>query len=537
MYRKTISLAVLFILLGAVVTAGCIGGEQKTTTQSPQETETGETKTQKTLIVAVPEEITGTDIQQVNWANIVHALLFQPLVVYTLDLKGIAPDLAESFEISEDGTELTFKLPKDAKFSNGDPLTAEDIKKSVERYRKISPYAEDFAAVEDIIIKDPQTVVFKLKEPAAYLWAVLASTYGAPVNVKVAEKVGDDAFNRKAIGSGPMMIEEWVQGSHITLVKNPYYKTHIPFVQNKGPFKVDKIVVRFIPDDFTRISELEAGNVHIVIGVPVENVEELKQNSDVQLFSYLQPGIDYILVNTKKPPLDDVRVRKAIALAINREELTIALHNLVRPAYGYLSPSQVGYDEETEKELQNQYSYNLEKAKKLLAEAGWKDTDGDGILDKDGSPLSLTLLVPLDRPMEKKAAPIIQAQLKKLGIDLQLREYEYSYIRKLTQEGNFGLALRAYWWNDADILIYIFHSDAGLPWSNPKVDELLEKARTIQDFKQRAKTYGEIQKLIAEEMPAIPLFSEYQYIATRKEVKGIVIGADGSLYLNDVDLS
>jgi len=536
----------VFVLLGAVIAAGCIGGKEQTTATSPttQQTETqttqetkAEAKKETTLVIAVPEEIEGTDIQQISWANIVHALIYQPLVVFTLDLKGVVPDLAESFEVSEDGKEITFKLPKDAKFSNGDPLTAEDIKKSILRYKEISPYAEDFAVVKDIIVKDDHTATLVLETPAPYLWAVLASVYGAPVDTKLAEKVGKEEFNRKAVGSGPFMIEEWVQGSHVTLVKNPYYKTNIPFVKNKGPFKIDKVIVRFIPESFTRISELEAGNVHIVIGVPIENLDTLKNNPDVQLLSYLQPGIDYIMINTEKPPLDDIKVRKAIALAINREELKMALNNVVRPAYGYLSPAQVGYHEETEKELQKEYSYNLEEAKKLLAEAGWKDENGDGILEKDGKPLSLTMLVPLDRPMLKKAAPIIQAQLKKLGIDLQLREYEYSYIRKMTRDHNFDLALRAYWWSDADILIYIFHKNAGYPWSNPEVDKMLEEARTITDFEKRAQKYGEIQKAIMKEMPVIPLFSEYQYTAVRKEVKGVIQGIDGSLYLNDAEMS
>lgn len=534
MEKKIGSLVLFFILAGAAIAAGCIGGEEtQTGTQSPSPQKQKEV----TLIIATPEEIEGTDIQQVSWANIVHGLIFQSLVVYTLDLNEVVPNLAESFEVSKDGTEIIFNLPKDAKFSNGNPLTAEDIKKSVDRYRDVSPYAEDFAVVDEVIAKDSQTAVFKLKESAGYLWAVLASVYGAPVDVDFANEIGNEAFNRKAVGSGPYMVEEWVQGSHITLVRNPYYKTNIPFVKNKGPFRFDKVIVRFIPDDFTRVSELEAGNVHIVFDIPLEQVETLKNDPNIQLLSYLQPGIDYIMINTKKPPLDDVNVRKAIALAINRKELATALQNLVRPAYGYLSRAQVGYDETTEKELESEYSYNPEKAKELLANAGWKDTDGDGIVDKDGEPLKLTLMVPLDRPVIKKAAPVIQSQLKKVGIDIELREYEYSYIRKMTREGNFDMAMRAYWWNDADILIYIFHSNAGYPWSNPKVDKMLEEARTISDFTERAKKYGEIQKAIADEMPVVPLFSEYQYVGVRKEVKGVLMGVDGSIYLNDAELS
>lgn len=519
--------ALLIISAVLISLAGC-GGGQSSGNKATQE---------KELVIAIPEEIEGTDIQQVKWENIVHNLLFQPLVSFDMELKNLVPEGAASFEISPDGTELTFKIPPDAAFSDGSPMTAEDVKKSIERYKKISPYAEDLAPVKEIIVKDPQTLVLKLENSAAFLWPVLTSTYGGTVNVKKAEELGNEAFNRNAVGSGPAALKEWVQGSHVSMIKNEKYKTNNPLVENKGPIKFDKITVKFVPDDFTRISELESGNADIVISVPFEKIEELEQNKDVQLFKYLQPGVGYIALNTKVEPLNDIRVRTAIALAVNRDEIKDVLKGAVVPKYGLLSPAQLCYDEKKEMELKGKYDYNLDKAKALLAEAGYKDTNNDGIVEKNGKPLSLTMMVALDFPLLKQAAPVVQSQLKQAGINLELREYESKYIKQAIVDNNFQLAQRTYWWNDPDILYYVFGSSSKAPWVKKDWDKLLEEARYIMDMSQRTAKYNEIQEKILSELPVIPLFSEYQHIAARKSITGVKVSVDGRIMLNDADKS
>lgn len=519
-------LLVLLIISTVLISlAGC-GGGQNSGKKVSQE---------KELVIAMPEEIEGTDVQQVKWENIVHDLLYQPLVSFDMELKNLVPEGAASFEVSQDGTELTFKLPQDAAFADGSPMTAEDVKKSMERYKKISPYAEDLDPIKEITVKDPQTLVLKLENSAAYLWPVLTSTYGGVVNVKKADELGNEAFNRNAVGNGLTALKEWVQGSHVTMVKNEKYKTNNPVSENKGPMKFDKITVKFIPDGFTRVGELESGNADIVINVPLENIEKLEQNKDVQLFKYLQTGVDFIAINTQVEPLNDIRIRTAMALAINREEIKDALKGTVVPKYGLLSPAQLCYDEKKEIELKEKYGYNLEKAKTLLSEAGFEDTNNDGIREKNGKPLSLTMMVALDSPFLKQAAPVVQSQLKQVGINIELREYESKYIKQAIVDHNFQLAQRFYWWNDPDILYYYFGSSSKAPWVNKDWDKMLEQARYIMDMNKRTAQYNEIQEKILSEVPVIPLFSENQYVAAHKSITGIKVSVDGRIRLNDAD--
>ncbi len=509
-----------------------------TTPTTPATTPTSPTTPQlkRTLIIAIPEEPTGLDVQQVTWSNEVHDMIFQPLVVLDENM-NIVPDLALSWEVTEEGTVLVFHIPSDAKFSNGDPVTAEAIKKSIERYKNISPYAEDFADVVEMTAIDKHTLKITLKQPAPYLWSVLVTNYGAPVNAEVAERVGPDVFNREAVGSGPYAVKEWVRGSHVTLIRNNNYRTNLPFVANKGPNPyVDEVIIRFIPEDLTRLTELEAGRVDVVRGVPLEEVKRLRDNPNIRLYETLAPGIHYIMVNVQKTPLNDVRVRKAIMLALNRDEIAQILDNNVVPWYSFLSPSQICFNGTVETVAETTYAHNVEAAKELLREAGWVDTNGDGVVDKDGIPLELTLLSPVDDPPLKKAAPLIQAQLAKVGIKASIKEYTYDYIRELTREWNFELALRRFSWADPDILIYLVHSVYGnYTYSNPEVDVLLELGRSVTDMTERSEVYSRAQELLLKDLPLIPLFVLKDYTAVNKNVKGLLILPPyGTMFVNDV---
>jgi len=518
MKKKSILLVALtLVTLLAVGLTGCTGGKPATNNE---------------LVIAIPEEIESTDAQQIRWNNVVHDLLHEPFVNFDLEMKNIVPAFAESYTVAPDGKQITFKFSPDAKFSNGNPITAEEIKAAMERYIAISPYGSDYEPITEIVVVDPQTIALKFDNPPAFIWPVFATSYSGTVDVAAAAEMGDEAFGRAVVANGPYYVGEWVQGSHITLLKNPNYQTFNPNLGDN--LKFDKITVRFIPEDFTRISELETGNVDIIIGVPVENVEQVKGNTKLKTYEFVQTGIDYIVLNTKVAPLDDVNVRKAVAIALNKEEMNTAyLNNTVIPKYGLISPAQLCYDEATENDLKAEFAYDAEAAKNLLAAAGWTEKNAEGFLVKGGKVLSLELMVPTDRPALKKAAPVIQSQLAQVGVKVELKEFESRYIKQAVKDKNFVTALRLNEWSDPDIMYYVYTGGA-LPWQSDEVDQMLTDARYIMDMGQRTAKYAEIQKKIMEDIPVIPLFSEYQYMASGANISGMKVAPDGKAYLNDV---
>lgn len=488
----------------------------------------------KTLVIAIQDEIEGTDIHQIGWENVVHQLLYSPLVTFSDDLSTLNPCFAESYKESEDGKEITFVLPENAKFSNGDALDAEAVKASFERMKEISQYSGDIEAISKIETVDERTVKFILSEPAPYMYASLASTYGGIVDVKAVDELGTDGFNRAAVTNGPFMVKDWKAGSEIVLEKNPNFVTSNPGVENKGIMNFDEVIVRFIPDEFTRVSELESGNVDIAYDIPTSSVKSITENDSLQAYFYEQAGSTYMMCQTEDAPLNEQKIREAINVGIDRDALAESLDDQVTPLYGFISKAQTGYSADKEAEYAKDYAYNPDKAKELLKEAGYEDTDGDGIADKGGKPLTIEYCSPTDKASNKAAAPVIQAQLKEIGIDMQITEYESAYIKQLQKENDFQMMARSYVWSDADIMYYVFTEASGYPWHDQAVTDALVDARYEMDPETRVEKYEKAQDALLAKLPAISMFADKYCIAATDKVKGFRVTNDGRSIFNDV---
>ncbi len=486
----------------------------------------------QTLVIAIQDEVEGLDVQQIGWNNMVHELLYEPLVCFNEDLSEIVPDFAESYTVTDEY--LEFVLPADAKFSNGDPLNAEALKASLERYMAISEYAGDLDAVSGFEVVDEQTIRYILSGPGPYMWCSIGSTFGGIVDTAVADAVGDEEFNRSPVTNGMYYVEDWVQGSHLTLKRNEYFHTNKPSLQNKNAPVFDTIIVRFIPDEFTRVSELESGDVDIIYNVPASAMADLDENPDVTTFYFKLPGVSYLNLQTEKGILADPLVRQALSYAVNRDELYFALDGTVTPMYGFISDAQAGYSAQEEAKLAEKLKYDPEKAAALLAEAGWADTNGDGIVDKDGQALSFEMLIPSDRAPLKAVGPVLQMEFAAIGVDAQIREYEADYIKQMMKEDNFDMGSRTFEWADADILYYVFTEASGYAWNHPELTDALIVAREENDPEARVAAYETVSELLSEDFKGIALFADNNCIAVKGNVQGLVITNDGRSWFGDV---
>ncbi len=196
-------------ILTMILLSGCIG----------QEEEIVRTR----LIIAQPDEPDLLDSQVATWSNLIHSLTSQPPVAFNMDLSNMVPDFCTSWEVSDDGKVITFHLPEGYKYANGDSLDAQALKDAWTRYKAISPYSSDLEPIIEMNVIDETTLNVVNDNPPAFMWAVLATEYGAPYNVAEAERVGDEEFGVNPVASGPFKLKEWVHGSHILLERNDNY--------------------------------------------------------------------------------------------------------------------------------------------------------------------------------------------------------------------------------------------------------------------------------------------------------------------------
>lgn len=487
-----------------------------------------------TLVVAIADEVEGLDVQQISWANFVHDLIYEPLAVYSTDLSSIDPAFAESYTATDDYIE--FVLPTDVKFSNGDPIDAEAVKASFERFLAISPMAEDLEPVSEIKVVDPRTLRFELSYPAPYLWSDLAIMFGGVVDVKAAEEMGEWEFNRRPVTYGTYYVEDWAAGDHITLKRNPYFRTHTPDVKNQGAANVETVIVRFIPDGTERVNALLNGDVDIILNVPPNDVAKLKSTAGIKTYDCSLTGVSYLNLQTEKGLLADIRVRQALTYAVDRDAIAEALGGIVTPTYGLLSDSQFGHSEAEEARLAEKLAYNPEKAKELLAEAGWKDTDGDGVVNKGSMKLTLDMMIPSDNSTFQAAGPILQKQFADVGVEVTITEHEADYIKELMRADEYTIGTRTYEWMDAIILSWAFTNESGYQWEDPELTKLLNAAKLESDVDERIQAYALASERLADDFKAISLYSDGIFIATSDRVDGFVVCDDGRAWVNDVVL-
>jgi peptide/nickel transport system substrate-binding protein len=433
----------------------------------------------------------------------------------------VEPDLAESWDISADGKTYTFKLRADRKFHDGQPVLADDVLFTIGLLQDPAfPGLPDVAAQwQDIAVKKQgdRTVVFTLPQPygpfleQATLGILSARQFAG---VTAANLVAVP-FQGLPVGAGPFKVSQ-LNVQQAVLQPDPNYP---------GPKSyLDSLVVKFYPTSRATLLAVQAGEASGARAVPAEEIPRLKQDRNLALLSVPLEGRAAVLfLNNRRAPFDTAAVRQAVALAIDRQVLIDqALSGQGKPAYGPISPLSWGYV------AVGQGNQDLRKAETLLAEAGWVDTNGDGLRERDEEPLAVAL-ASSDDPERRAAAAYLAAQLSRLGFRVELQPQSWEQLRdEHLATHDFDAALADVWLPnyDPDVLA-LWHSSqatSGLNlsgWSSGKGDGLLEQGRDSWQQSTRTEAYAAFQKTFGEDMPAVFLYYPTYTYALRTAVQGV----------------
>lgn len=534
----------LCLVLTVMLIAGCSAAGTASTpsdasaaTSAPATEEVAADKPME-LVVGAAAESMGLDPQQMPGFGFDVNMLYEPLVVLNAEGTAYVPALCESMTYSEDGKTIIFKIPADLTFPNGDALDAAAVKASFERLIQIAPLKHLYMIIQSIEAPDAQTVVITCMMQPSAMMSVISSPLSAVMDAAVATALGDQAFLTGAVGYGPYTVGEWNRGNYMLLQANPNYKTNNPMVQNHGAFYIDSIRVRYIPSAFTRVSELEAGTVDLIFDVPVDSVASLQSNPDVTVLESPTTALFYAAINSNR--VTDVNVRTALNLAINRDEIVAAIGGAALPTYGPLLPNWIGGTQAVEDEFKAALSYDQQKALSLLAAAGYADSDGDSILDKDGTPLMLTMYITSGAADVETAATVMQAQLKAVGIDLQVKTVDMAMAVQTAQAGDYDLFIWSCGWSDANIFTYTFTQEVFQMMANSpdyaQLQQLTAQADFNNDITARQASYAAAAELVLNYVPMISLYNPVNYMAYRNTLTGIQ-AVNGAIYLNDAQIS
>lgn len=446
--------------------------------------------------------------------NAIHIMaLYDTLVRYDENLQ-IVPALAERWEFSPDGLTLTFYLRKGVRFHDGTPFNAEAVVFNINRLldpQTRVPLRTYISFVQSVTALDEYTVELKLKYPHAPALARLTAPVNSMVSPAAVEKYGPD-FGTQPVGTGPFKFVKWDRDDYILLERNEDY-------WDEGPY-VDELMIRVVPEDGARVLALESGEADVIVRVPPMDVPRL-QGEGYKIVVAPSTRVIYIGINNQYKMLTDSRVRQALNYAINKEAIVqILLQGYGRVLDSPLTPEYFAYT------ATGPYPYDPEKAKQLLAEAGYPKG------------FKVTLFTPHGRYlMDYRIAQAIQGYLAKVGVAVEVREMEWAtYIATLLkplEETPLQLYLLGWgpWILDPDQMLYpLFHSSQWPPngfassfYRNDRVDELLQIGTSSVVPETRRAAYEEAQKLIWNDAPWIFLHQEQQIVAMNPDVKGVIV--------------
>ncbi|MGE4504468.1 MAG: peptide-binding protein [Desulfovibrionaceae bacterium] len=463
-------------------------------------------------------------------SHTISSQIYVQLLRYDKNIE-IEPYACESYEVLEGGRLLRFKVREDIRWTDGEPLTAEDVAFT---YRFTTDpdtptaYAGDMMKVRSFTVTGPYTFEVRYDEPyAPALVSWMADIL--PRHVLEGADPMDTPQSRNPVGAGPYKLKEWKAGQQIVLEANPDFFQGRPYI--------DELVYRVIPDQATQFLELKAGGLDVLDLGPMDYVYQTRGpwwEERYAKYEYVASAYTFLGYNLRPehPLFSDVRVRRALAHAIDKQEVVRGvLFGLGIPANGPYKPGTWPYDPDIEP-----YAYDPALALAMLAEAGWEDHDGDGLLDKDGHPFAFTILTNQGNTQRIKTAIIIQERLRQIGIQVRVRTVEWAaFLNEFVDTGRFDAIILA-WTIPPDPDPYdVWHSQANpklnfMRYANPEVDRLIEAGQRTLDREERRRIYYKVQEILHEDQPYCFLYSPKSLPIVHRRIRGIVPAPAGIGY-------
>jgi len=455
--------------------------------------------------------------------------VFSGLVKYDKDIKLIG-DLAERWDISPDGRTITFHLRKGVQWHDGAPFTAEDCLFTYQRLRDpkvATPYGSSYMDVAKAVAVDKHTFRVTYKEP--FSPALESWSMGViPMHLLEGKDINTDGFNRKPVGTGPYKLKEWIAGQKLVLEANERYF--------EGRPNIDQYLYRIIPDSSTMFQELLSGGVDMMGLNPLQFLrksETRRIRENYRKFRYPANAFTYMGYNLKSPLFTDKKIRQALAYAIDRQSIIDGvLMGIGQPCTGPFSYVSWAYNPKVKP-----YPYDPELAQRMLEEAGWKDVNGDGLLEKDGRPFHFTILTNQGNGERIRASEIIQQNFKKVGIDAKIRVMEWQAFLEQIDKRSFDAIILGWSMSRDPDLYDIWHSSKTgkgeynfIGYNNPEVDRLLVQGRRVFSVAERKKVYYRIHEILADEQPYAFLYVPDATPIVHKRFKGIEVAPLGIMY-------
>ena len=459
--------------------------------------------------------------------------LFTPLVQYDENL-GVRPNLAEKWDMTTN--DITFTLRRDVKWHDGQPVTAEDVKFTFDMAKDPatgsligSAYLPQVKSAE---VVDSYTVKFTFAQPHAQ---ALEDFWWAPApkhllqNVS-AQEMRNAPYNRQPVGSGPFKFSQWQANQRLVVERNAAFPEALG-----GPANLERVVFRIIPEPSTMLTELTTGGVQVDVPLPPDQVKQVEGNSDMKVFAFPGKTVYYIGWNNKRPPFNSANLRRALGMAVNRQEIIDALlFGQGTPASSTVPPWHPLFPKDAAAP-----KFDVAAAGQLLDQEGWRDSNNDGIRDKGGRPLRFTLMTS-DNALNRSVVEVLQSQFKKVGADAQIRVLEFQTLLAQHKSRDFDAVFTSWVLDNfqmASAPAALFHSRLAATDQStnrsavniPELDRLIDQAGGATNDDQARGIWRQMTDVLQRDQPVTFVYWLNETAAARSNMQNVVMDQRGEL--------
>ncbi len=520
MKKKLLAIALVFAMVFSM--AACGGGDDQ-----------GETPTEKTGIVVFDGEWYGIDTYQLDGSSGGQTWVSATLFDWDAENSQVVDNICQGWTVAEDGSKVTFTVPEGLYYSTGEEVLPEDVKASIEHGLEVSPYADGYSNIESIDI-DGNTVTLNLSHFSSDMEYYFCADFICLIDKDELDSMTNDELMWGCHPYGPYRLADengYVSGSEVNLVRNDNYKTFNPLVETNGAWAFETIKCRFNVEEFTQTEELKSGSADIIMGTSKDQRLELDGAEGIDLINASYPCLNYLELNTTDTIFEELEVRKAFAMAIDRNELEEISEGGITPVYSMIIDTMQCFNQGVKDSFQSEYGCNPEKAAEILENAGWVDTNGDGIREKDGQTLSFTFLAWTDWTIIPEA---MMNQLAQVGFDMQIEALDWNYIYERIGSDEYDMGICSLGWAEPILILNMCYYDQNADGNNDAYYEKVEAIAAEGDTEKRVEMIGEIQEEMNKHLDLIPLYMDNEYTAVSSNIQGIVAEPDGSLSTADM---
>lgn len=462
----------------------------------------GEESTLTVGMLSEPGSLNPLTVTSTEAHDIINRL-FLKLLEEQPDFLGFAPRLARSWRFSEDSLSITFELRDDVRWSDGEPVTAHDVRFTFELQTDTTvawPTRHIKERIADVEVDGDHTVTFHFTE--RYPYQLMDANDGVILPRHLLGGIPRDeirtaAFGRAPVGDGPYVLSGWQPGRIIELAANPDYY--------EGPPDVSKVIFKMVPDMVSLLTQLKKGEIDLLESIPPDHIRTFQEDyPDVRIYRYPSRRLDFIGWNIDRSVFARAGVRRALTMAIDRDEIiTTVWGGYATPCTGPVPPVLWAHDATIEP-----VPFDPEGAAALLAAEGWTDTDGDGIIDRGGRRFSFEIITNQTNQRRIDVCALVQQYLSRVGIEVTIRTFDFSTFIGRILEGDYDACVLQFKVSTKLDLTDQWHSES-IPrngynitrYDNPEVDRLIEEARVCLDPQRARELWSRVQRIIHDDQP------------------------------------